>query len=182
MLEKPGLAHNIDKFSKAVARLPISVLIAFHSGYNHAGLHKDSWNNMAIQTTPGMYWPTRLGQAAANSLQQNVKQYRIDRHTLQTLWLCVLVLLSISRCLQAPLEFSKVLSDAKRAFSGVPESSCSYRGVFRMLWYLTYRIVKFWCSCDLCADLPETLIAAETAAQGAMETWHLVRYSHSGGS
>jgi hypothetical protein len=43
-----------------------------------------------------------------------------------------------------PLELSQVLSDSERAFSGAPESTCSYGGAFRILQDLTYRIVKFW--------------------------------------
>jgi len=52
--------------------------------------------------------------------------------------------LTTSRCSQLPLEFCKVLSDSARAFSGAPESTCSYGGAFRMLQHLTFRIVKFW--------------------------------------
>jgi len=53
-----------------------------------------------------------------------------------------------------------------------------------MLHDLTYRIVKFWSSCDLCADLRETSRAAETAAgdlesgrdccAALRETWHRI--------
>jgi len=83
----------------------------------------------------------------------------------QTLRATSPVLLSTSRCSQTPLELSKVLSDSARAFSGALESTWSYGGAFRMLWDLTYRIVKFWSSWDLCADLQKTSREAETAAQ-----------------
>jgi len=83
----------------------------------------------------------------------------------QTLRATSPVLLSTSRCSQTPLELSKVLSDSVRALSGAPESTCSYGGAFRMLRDLTYRIVKFWNSWGLWADLQETSRAAETTAQ-----------------
>ena len=71
----------------------------------------------------------------------------------------------ISRCSQARLELSKVLSDSTRAFSCAPESTCSNGGAFRMLQDLTYRIVKFWSSWNLFAGLRETSRAAGTAVQ-----------------
>jgi len=58
-----------------------------------------------------------------------------------------------------------VLSHSARALSGLPESTCSYVGAFRMLQDLTERIVKFWNSSDLCPDLRETSREAETSAQ-----------------
>jgi hypothetical protein len=54
-----------------------------------------------------------------------------------------LVLLGNSKRLQAPTKLSKVLSDAVRAFSGASKSTISYGGAFKMLRYVTYRIVKF---------------------------------------
>jgi len=93
------------------------------------------------------------------------------------------VLLSTSRCYQTPLELSKALSDSARAFSGAPESTWSYGGAVRMLRDLTYRIVKFCSSWDLCADLQDTSRAAKTAAQlsgrlGAIlsQQWFLHNY------
>ena len=83
----------------------------------------------------------------------------------QTLRVTSPVLLSSSRCSQTPQELSDVLSDSPRAFSGAPESTCSYGGAFRMLQDLTYSIVKFWSSWDLCADLRQTSRAAKTAMQ-----------------
>jgi len=41
-------------------------------------------------------------------------------------------------------------------------STWSFGGAFRMLKYLTYRMIKFWSSWDLCAGLRETSRAAET--------------------
>ena len=76
--------------------------------------------------------------------QRNVN--RSGSHTQSSLTLRATspVLLSTSRCSQTPLELSKVLSDSARAFSGAPESTCSYGGAFRMLRDLTSGIVKFW--------------------------------------
>jgi len=125
--------------------------------------------------------------------QHNVNQSRSNMHFTQTLWATSPVLPSASRCFQTPLELSKVFSDSARAFPGALESSCSYGDAFRMLQDLTYRIVKFWSSWDLCTDLWETLKQAETAAQ----LWRrlrklprplqstvgdLVLYTHSSGS
>jgi len=61
----------------------------------------------------------------ALSHQQNVNRSGSDRQTSQTLPQTTPVLPSNSRCSQAPLELSKVLSDSARAFSGAPESTCS---------------------------------------------------------
>jgi hypothetical protein len=63
---------------------------------------------------------------------------------------------SNARCSQAPLMLRTVLSDSARAFSGAPESTCSYGGAFRMPRNVTYRIVNFWSCRDLCEDLRET--------------------------
>jgi len=100
--------------------------------------------------------------------QRNV--HRSGSHTLssQTIPSTSPVLLSKSRSSQAALELCKVLSDCARAFSGAPECTSSYRGVIRMLWDLTYRIVKFSSSWDLSAALWQTL--------------YLVLYTHSSGS
>jgi len=65
--------------------------------------------------------------------QQNVKWSGSHMQISQTLQLTSPVLLGNSRCLQAPLKLSKVPSDAARAFSAMPESSCSYGGQFKML-------------------------------------------------
>jgi len=88
--------------------------------------------------------------------QQNVKPSGSHMQTFQTLQLTSPMLPSTSRCSQPPLELSKVLSDSAREFSGAPESTCIYGGAFRMLWYLTYRIVKFRSSWNLCAALRES--------------------------
>ena len=71
----------------------------------------------------------------------------------QTLLLTAPVHPRNSRFSQAPLKLSKVLSDSARAFPGDTESTCSSGGTFRMLWDLTYRIVRFWSSWDLCTRL-----------------------------
>jgi len=111
----------------------------------------------------------------------------------QTLRATSTVLLGTSRCSQTSLELSNVLSDSARAFSGAPESTCSYGGAFRMLRDLTSRIVKYWSYRDLCSDLWETSKRAETAEQlcGILReqprplgssVGGLVLYSHSSGS
>jgi len=125
--------------------------------------------------------------------QQNVNRSGSHRQSSQTLRATSPVLLSTCRCSQTPLELSNVLSDSPRAVSGAPESTCSYGGGFRMLRDLTYRIVKFWNSWDLCADLREISRAGETSAQlsgrlrGQPRLLHtsagdLVPYSHSSSS
>jgi len=101
--------------------------------------------------------------------QQNINRSGSNMQPSQTLPATSPVLSSTSRCSQTALELCNVLSDCARAFSGAPESTCSYGGAFRMLRDLTYRIVKFWSSWDHCADLWEILRAAETAA--LRETW-----------
>ena len=78
--------------------------------------------------------------------QQNVNRSGSHTQTSQTPRLPSAVLLSTSRCSQAPLELSSVLSDSARAFSGASESTCSYGGAFRTIRDLTIRIVKFWSS------------------------------------
>ena len=88
--------------------------------------------------------------------QQNVNPSRSPPHTSQTLRSSSPVIQNTSRCSQAPLELSSVLSDSTRAFSGAAESTCSYGGAFKMLRDLTYRIVKFGKSWDLCAAQRET--------------------------
>jgi hypothetical protein len=70
--------------------------------------------------------------------QQNVNRFGSNTQSYQTLRATSPVLLSTSRCSQIPLELSKVLSDCARAFSGAPESSWSYGGLFRMLRNLNY--------------------------------------------
>jgi len=64
-----------------------------------------------------------------------------------------------------------VLSDSARAFSGDPESTCSYGGVFRMLRDFTIGMVKLWSCCDLCTGLQKTLEAAVTSAKAVRELW-----------
>jgi len=88
--------------------------------------------------------------------QQNVNRSRSHTPTSQTLQSSSPVLPIISRCFQAPLEQSKVLSDSARAFSGAPKSTWSDRGAFRMQQELTIRIAKFWSSWDLWAARRET--------------------------
>jgi hypothetical protein len=78
--------------------------------------------------------------------QQNVNRSGSHTQTSQILRSTSPVLPSDSRCSQAPLDLSKVLSDSERAFSGAPESTCSYGGAFKMLRDLTFRIVIFWSS------------------------------------
>jgi len=120
------------------------MLCSFSHGLSH---HSTSWNCFEEQH------------------QQNVNRSGSNTQSSQTLWATSPVLPSTSRCSQTHLELSKVLSDSARAFSGAPESSCSYGGAFRMLRDLTYKIFKFWSSWDLWADLGETSRGPETDAQ-----------------
>jgi len=95
-------------------------------------------------------------QPKLNLHQQYVNRSGSHIQTSQTLRSPPPVLLNNSICSQAPLKICKVLSDSAGAFSGAPESTCSYRGAVRMPRYLTYRIVTSWSSWDLCAGLQET--------------------------
>jgi len=88
--------------------------------------------------------------------QQNVNRSGSNTHTSQTLWLTSLVLLSTSRCSQAPLQLGKVFSEFARTFSGAHKRTWSDGGAFKMLSELTCRTVKFLSSWDLCATLQET--------------------------
>jgi hypothetical protein len=125
--------------------------------------------------------------------QQNVIQSGSLTQSSQSLRATLPVLLSTSRRSQTPLQLSKVLSHSARAFSGAPESMCSYGGAFRMLRDLTYRIVKlrplrrsagdYERSWHCCAALWDTSQAAETAAQlcerlgaGFSQLWVLHNY------
>jgi len=67
-----------------------------------------------------------------------------NKQTSQALRSTSLVHLSDSRRSQSPLKLSKVLSDAARAFSGAPESTCSCGGAFKMLQNLTYPFAGNW--------------------------------------
>jgi hypothetical protein len=58
-----------------------------------------------------------------------------------------------------------MLWDSARAFSGAPETTCSYGDEFRMLRDLTYRIVQLGRLFDLCTDQWETSRAAGTTTQ-----------------
>jgi len=113
----------------------------------------------------GLLLSLTLKQCWVGLHQQNANWSGRDMQTCQTLRVTSPVLLSTSRCSQAPLELSDVPSDYARDFSGAPESTCCDGGAFRMQQDLTYRIVKFQRYWDLCAGLRETSRAAETAAQ-----------------
>jgi len=110
-----------------------------------------------------MYIVWRDGEIIVKVYQQNVNRSGSQTQTFQTLRSTSPVLLNNSICSQAPLNISKVLSDSARAFSGVPESTYSYGGAFRMQRYLTYRIMTFWSGWDLCAGLRETWCCILTA-------------------
>jgi len=114
---------------------------------------------------PGVLLPSNFLSTAIYALwvrndsalhQQNVNQSGSHRQTSQTLLQTSPVLPSKSRCYQAHLELSNVLSDSARAFSSASESTCSFEGEFNMLRDLTYRIVKFSSCSGLCAGLRET--------------------------
>jgi hypothetical protein len=93
--------------------------------------------------------PDDQTRAERELCQKNVNRSGSHTQTSQTLWSTSLVLLNNSICSQAPLELNKELSDSARAFSGARKSMCSCGCAFKMLQYLTYRIVKCWSSHDL---------------------------------
>jgi hypothetical protein len=109
--------------------------------------------------------------------QQNVNRAGTYTQTSETLGATSPVLLSTSRCSQATLELSKVISDSAKAFSGVPESTCSDGGTFRMLRYLTIRRVKFWNRRDRCSALQGTwyriLIGVVVRYLQALSSYHI---------
>jgi len=117
----------------------------------------------------------RIGMLTVQHHQQNVNQSGSNTQSFQSLWATSPLLPNTSRCLQTPLQLSKVLSDSARAFTGAHESTCSYGGAFRMLKDLTYRIVKFWSSWDLCADRRETSSEAEATAHHCRILWERPR-------
>jgi len=98
------------------------------------------------------------------------------------------VLLSHSRHSPAPPELRYVPSDVVWEFSCVPDSTCSYGGTSKILQYITYRIVTFCSSQDLCTGPLETLCAAETLAHSTTgdfydgvvfpTRWFFVLHSH----
>ena len=124
-------------------------------------------NRMLVAHIHGM--PPSIRYALSSKVarmmrQQNVNQSGSNMQSSHTLRATLPVLLITSRCSQTPLELGKVVSDCARAISGALDSTRSYGGTIRILRDLTYRIVKFWSSGDLCADLQETSRAAKTAA------------------
>jgi len=78
--------------------------------------------------------------------KQHDTGFRSLRQTSQTYRSTSPVLSIIPIHCHTPLERTNVLSDDARAFSGVPDSTCSYGGAFKMLQCLTDMIVKFWSS------------------------------------
>jgi len=97
--------------------------------------------------------------------QQYVHWSGSNIQSFQTLLATSPVVQRTSRCSQTPLELSNVLSDSARALSDSAESTCSYGGAFRILRGLTYKLIIFWSSWNLCAHLGDTWRAAVTATQ-----------------
>jgi hypothetical protein len=83
-----------------------------------------------------------------------------------------------NQMLQGPMELSIVLSDSERAFSGAPESSCSYGGAFKMLQDLTYRIVKFCCSWDSVSSLNPLCSSGGDLPPDLSQLWLLGFHHH----
>jgi len=77
-------------------------------------------------------WSENAGVGVSQH-QQNLIRSGNHTQSSQTLRATSPVLLSTPRRSQTPLELSKVPSESARAFSGAPESTCSYGGAFRML-------------------------------------------------
>jgi len=59
IVQDTKVLRNIEDLPEAFSRLPRSLLVDWHYGYDHMVLHKDSLDYMAFQTTDGMYQPTR---------------------------------------------------------------------------------------------------------------------------
>jgi hypothetical protein len=88
---------------------------------------KTGWLMLEVFLFFSLYSFSCIAKVQTTLHQQNVNRSGSHTQTSQTLRSTAPVLLSTSRCSQAPLELSKVLSDSTRAFSGAPS-----------------RIVKFW--------------------------------------
>jgi len=71
-----------------------------------------------------------------------------------------------------------VFSDSERAFSGAPESTCSYGDAFKMLQDLTCRMVKFWSRCDLERSLRLLCSPAGDLVQYFSQQWFLGFHNH----
>jgi hypothetical protein len=67
-LQDAAIPPNVEEISEAIAGLPISTPIDFHSAYDQKMLHKDNWDYLAFQTTQAVYRPTTLVQGATNSV------------------------------------------------------------------------------------------------------------------
>jgi len=112
---------------------------SFHSGLQQPNSRQHQFISkmyFSLWKTPG------VSEGLGRVHQQNVNRSGSHTQTSQTFRQTSLLLPSNSRCSQAPLKLSKVLSDSARPFSGAPESTCSNGGAFRMLLDLTYRTVK----------------------------------------
>jgi len=104
------------------------------------------WQPAGIYNWTKVICTPEQGITAGVMHQQNVNRSGSHIQPSQTLWSTAPVLLSASRCSEAPLELSNLLSDSTRALSGASS-----------------RIFKFWSSWDLCAALRETRCCTLTA-------------------
>jgi len=93
---------------------------------------------------------------------QNVKLSGCHMQTSQTLWSISQVFLCKSLCPQASLTLRTVLIDIATASSSDCDSTCSYISSLTIMQCITYRILKWFSSWDLCAAQQEALRATGT--------------------
>jgi hypothetical protein len=105
-----------------------------------------------------------IGDEKRGYYQQNVNQFRSHMPTSQTPRSSSPVLQNPSRWSQAPMEQCRVHSNSARSFSDAAGSTRIYGAAFRLLQELTYRIVTFESSWDLCVELQGTSRVHETSA------------------
>ena len=173
-----SVIENTNHERKSIDSKKIGIATCKNSKCNYWMLNKRFWSNtiltqqyqehyinLQLDLLDNPLTARRVQTSSEISIQHqhNVNPSWSHTQSSQTLQATSPVLLSTSGCSQTPLELIKVLSDSARAFSGAPESTCSYRGAFRMRPDLTYRIVELWSSWDLCADLRESWCRILTA-------------------
>lgn len=105
--------------------------------------------------------------------QQTLNPSESQLQTTHALWSTSPVLLGNYRCSYTPLELRNVLPDSARAISDAPENTCSCGGSFRILWYLTDRILNCRSRWDVGTSWWETKRVVQTSAQPRIRyyTW-----------
>lgn len=131
---------------RAIRGQPVS-----HSGFNW----ECTWSVLAVS-------PECSRESVPHQKVNRSGSYKLSSVTLQS---SLQVLLTNSIYFQARLQYSMVLSDDTRRFWNSLESTCCSGGMLKMLYYLTYRIVKWWKSWDFWTGVVEMLRTAETSVQ-----------------